>query len=127
MDNEKFVGLCPTCEKVCMQVEEGDGWWQCSNCTWIWEPKEKRDLTDRVKEAASVMSDEIYAGEMVDHPAHYGEGIFEAINVIEAWGLGFNLGNAVKYIARAGKKGDRREDLRKAKWYIERELNCATN
>ncbi|WP_249320145.1 DUF3310 domain-containing protein [Yeguia hominis] len=41
----------------------------------------------------------------IDHPEYYGgANIYEAINVIEAWGLGFHLGNAVKYIARAGKK-----------------------
>ncbi len=61
----------------------------------------------------------------VDHPAHYGNGagdLYEAIKVIEAWGLGFHLGNAVKYIARAGKKGDEIEDLRKAVWYLQRHI-----
>ena len=59
----------------------------------------------------------------VDHPDHYRRDTgHEAIDVIEAWGLGFNLGNAVKYIARAGLKGDAVEDLEKAKWYIEREI-----
>jgi hypothetical protein len=60
----------------------------------------------------------------VDHPPHYGGGDnpYEAIKVIEAWSLGFCLGNAVKYIARAGRKGDRLEDLRKARWYVDREI-----
>lgn len=60
----------------------------------------------------------------VDHPQHYGgaENVYEAIKVIEAWGLGFCLGNAVKYICRAGKKGDAIEDLRKAAWYLNREI-----
>lgn len=44
------------------------------------------------------------------------------IDVIEDWLLGFHLGNAVKYIARAGKKGDRLEDLKKAAWYLNREI-----
>lgn len=44
----------------------------------------------------------------------------EVIDVIEAWGLGFHLGNAVKYILRAGAKGDRNEDLRKACRYLSR-------
>ena len=63
--------------------------------------------------------------EQVDHPRHYGgaDNPYEAIKVIEAWGLGFNLGNAVKYIARAGKKGDRLEDLKKAMWYLQREID----
>lgn len=62
--------------------------------------------------------------EAVDHPAHYGgaDNPYEAIKVIEAWELGFCLGNAVKYISRAGKKGDAIEDLEKAHWYISREI-----
>lgn len=65
------------------------------------------------------------AREMVVHPAHYGggENLYEVIRVIEAWELGFHLGNAVKYIARAGKKNDAVEDLRKAAWYISREAD----
>lgn len=63
--------------------------------------------------------------EEVDHPAHYGgaDNPYEAIKVIEAWELGFCLGNAVKYISRAGKKHpDSAVDLRKAAWYINREI-----
>ena len=61
----------------------------------------------------------------VNHPAHYGgaDNPYEAIKVIEAWGLGFCLGNTIKYIARAGKKGDGHlEDLLKARWYLDREI-----
>lgn len=64
--------------------------------------------------------------ESVDHPEHYGgaENPYEAIKVIEAWGLGFCLGNAVKYISRAGKKEAAKhvEDLRKAIWHLHREI-----
>lgn len=62
--------------------------------------------------------------EAVNHPAHYGgaDNPYEAIKVIEAWELGFCLGNTVKYISRAGKKGDRLEDLKKARWYLDREI-----
>ena len=62
--------------------------------------------------------------EVVNHPAHYGgeNNPYEAIKVIEAWGLGFSLGNCVKYIARAGKKDDRLTDLKKAMWYLSREI-----
>lgn len=64
----------------------------------------------------------------VNHPAHYGgaDNPYEAIKVIEAWGLGFNLGNAAKYISRAGKKGDALDDLRKASWYLHREIENLT-
>ena len=59
----------------------------------------------------------------VNHPSHYAEGRrFEPIDVIEDWGLDFHLGNAVKYISRAGRKGDAREDIEKAVWYLNRWL-----
>lgn len=62
--------------------------------------------------------------ELIDHPKHYGgkNNPYETIKVIEAWGLGFNLGNVVKYISRAGKKDFLIQDLEKAKWYLEREI-----
>lgn len=64
--------------------------------------------------------------EKVEHPAHYGgaDNPYEAIKVIEAWNLGFALGNAVKYISRAGKKPGESEldDLKKARFYLERRL-----
>lgn len=63
--------------------------------------------------------------EVVNHPAHYGGySTYEAIKVIEAHSLGFCLGNAVKYILRAGKKPQAPtiEDLRKARWYVDREI-----
>lgn len=56
----------------------------------------------------------------VDHPAHYTFGTIEVITVIEDWGLGFHEANAVKYIARAKHKGKELEDLKKARWYLDR-------
>ena len=61
--------------------------------------------------------------EMVNHPEHYKSGGMEAIDVIEAFGLGFCLGNAVKYILRCGKKDDPVQELKKAIWYLNREIN----
>lgn len=46
----------------------------------------------------------------------------QSIDVIEAFELGFHLGNAIKYILRAGKKGEREQDLQKAIWYLKREI-----
>ena len=62
--------------------------------------------------------------EMVNHPSHYNMGKYEAIDVIEDWELGFNLGNTVKYISRAGHKDKDKviEDLKKAAWYLDREI-----
>jgi len=58
----------------------------------------------------------------INHPAHYTFGAVEVIDAIEAWQLGYHLGNAVKYIARAGRKGPAVEDLKKARWYLDREI-----
>ena len=62
--------------------------------------------------------------EKVDHPSHYNAGKIEVIDFIEDQNLNFHLGNAVKYISRAGKKDPKkfREDLEKAIWYLNREL-----
>lgn len=65
------------------------------------------------------------AEEAVNHPSHYGgsDNPYEAIKVIEAWNLGFNLGNTVKYVARAEHKGATIQDLEKARWYLDREIS----
>ena len=62
----------------------------------------------------------------VNHPHHYGgDTTYEAIKVIEAWDLGFHLGNTVKYVSRAGKKDPSKEieDLEKARWYLDRRIH----
>jgi hypothetical protein len=58
----------------------------------------------------------------VNHPAHYKVGGIETIDFIEAKGLNYHLGNVVKYITRADTKGNREEDLLKARWYLNREI-----
>ena len=64
--------------------------------------------------------------EMVNNPIHYGgkNNVYEAIKVIDAWDLGFSLGNTVKYISRAGKKESDKElqDLKKAMWYLQHHI-----
>lgn len=61
----------------------------------------------------------------VNHPSHYTDGKIEVIDFIEDKKLGFCLGNAVKYIARAGKKDPSKEveDLKKAAWYVDRRIH----
>jgi hypothetical protein len=63
--------------------------------------------------------------ENVNNPKHYGgkDNPYEAIKVIEAWGLDFHLGNVAKYISRAGKKESEVEDLKKALWYLQRKID----
>ena len=60
----------------------------------------------------------------VNHPSHYTSGKIEVIDFIEDKEFGFHLGNAVKYISRAGRKNPDKivEDLQKAVWYINREI-----
>ena len=68
--------------------------------------------------------------EKVNHPAHYlKDSGHEVIDVIESWDLNFSLGNAIKYIARSGKKDENLnvQDLEKALWYINREIKRLSN
>lgn len=65
--------------------------------------------------------------EQVNHPNHYNSGKIEAIDVIEDWGLNFSLGCVVKYICRADYKGTTIQDLEKAAWYLNREINRRKN
>ncbi len=62
--------------------------------------------------------------DLVHHPAHYCYSQYEPKDVIRAWGLNFNLGSAVKYIARAGRKDDILQELNKAKQFIEFEIEA---
>ena len=66
--------------------------------------------------------------EKVNHPKHYQAendpgNVYEAIKVIEAWNLKFCPGNVLKYLSRAGKKGEEIEDLEKALWYLKRHID----
>jgi hypothetical protein len=78
------------------------------------------ELMDYVKAKHGVTIVEV---DPVNHPAHYTAGGIETIDFIEAKRLGYNLGNVVKYITRSGLKGNQLEDLRKAQWYLTREIN----
>jgi len=68
-----------------------------------------------------------YSVDMVNRPPHYTQGGIETIDFIEAKDLNYNLGNVVKYVTRSGLKGTRIEDLKKAVWYLEREIGSLTN
>ena len=74
-----------------------------------------------LKEAVTPIGTDVKK-EMVNHPKHYNRGKYEAIDVIEDWQMNFSLGNALKYLSRAGHKDDIIQDLKKAKWYIDREI-----
>ena len=58
----------------------------------------------------------------INRPEHYTFSHIEVIDAIEAWELGFRLANVIKYVARADRKGRPIEDLKKARWYLDREI-----
>lgn len=64
------------------------------------------------------------ANNIITNPAHYCFGNFEPKDVIRDWGLNFNLGNTVKYVARAGRKDDIIQDLKKARQYLDFEIEA---
>ena len=78
-----------------------------------------------IEDYALVQGEVIVSSDTVNHPAHYKVGGIETIDFIEAKKLGYNLGNVVKYITRADHKGNKLEDLRKAQWYLTREIEAA--
>lgn len=77
-------------------------------------------LEDAIKEKDQQCNDK------VNHPSHYNQGI-EAIDIIESWNLDFCLGNVIKYVLRAKYKGNIIEDLEKARWYLDREIDTLKN
>lgn len=87
-------------------------------------------MVDNTSYKSNILTNFITGGdstmnENVNHPSHYNSGKIEVIDYIEDQNLGFHLGNAIKYICRAGKKDKSKtvEDLRKAIWYIERYIS----
>ena len=68
-------------------------------------------------------NEKIVSEETIDHPQHYTKGKIEVIDFIEDKKLNFHLGNVIKYITRADHKGKKLEDLKKARWYLDREIS----
>ena len=99
-------------------------------CSLVYVYKVKKDEQGRkpihnVEAALEEVIKEVSKPDMVNHPPHYTTGGIETIDFIEAKGLGYNLGNAVKYISRAEHKGNVLEDLKKAAFYLDREIQKA--
>ena len=99
-------------------------------CRFAIEDKWKQDVgiednqsADDAPAHTSEQLADIERREFVAHPDYYKRGGIEAIDAIEAWELGFHLGNVVKYIARCGRKSDNvLGDLKKAAWHLNREI-----
>ena len=117
---------CENCKNSYVGLD-GDlscnSFFKCVNGS-IYQPIDNSKLKHFIDNA---ITDKTDLKEMVNHPNHYNMGKYEAIDVIEDWNLGFNLGNTVKYISRAGHKDDIIQDLKKAKWYLDREIQRLEN
>ena len=143
---------CPECEKVMTPPgagvskeltcegcgttfihtkEKAQGRWPkyCPECLPKYSkvPKKKEVAVEPVAqtiEETEVKTIELPKQEdVINHPSHYTRGKIEVIDFIEDQQLPYHLGNVIKYIARAGHKGDKLEDLKKARWYLDRYIN----
>lgn len=85
-------------------------------------PERLAELTYAVSMGKAKARMEGDRGDPVNHPAHYKVGGIETIDFIEAKKLNYRLGNVIKYLTRADYKGNKLEDLKKAQWYLEREI-----
>lgn len=138
---------CPTCEKIMTppgtgvsreltcegcgatfihKKEKAQGRWPkyCPECLPKYSkvPKKKDEAAAvEIAQEPEVKPVEIPTKEdVINHPSHYTRGNIEVIDFIEDQQLPYHLGNVIKYIARAGHKGDKLEDLKKARWYLDR-------
>ena len=91
---------------------------------WFESKPKKLIVRPEHKDAAMKL---LAATDLVNHPPHYKTGGVETIDFIEAKDLNYRLGNVVKYVSRAGKKGDPLQDLEKAAWYLQREITARKN
>lgn len=117
MDNAELA-------KVLCQSKEFD---KCNYCSYLTSDTlycHKESCVDGIKAWLESPTEENQPADNVNHPAHYTSGQIEVIDFIEDKELGFHLGNAVKYISRAGRKNPDKtiEDLRKAAWYLNRQI-----
>nr|DAT56996.1 MAG TPA: nucelotide kinase [Caudoviricetes sp.] len=123
----RWPKYCPTCapafsktsKKDTTKIEEVPD--DNTEETYIEDSKTLTVYTPTIKRVAE-QSDRI-EHDAVNHPSHYTRGKIEVIDFIEDQQLPYHLGNVVKYVARAGYKGDKLEDLKKARWYLDRYIN----
>lgn len=138
---------CPACEKIMTppgtgvsreltcegcratfihKKEKAQGRWPkyCPTCLPKYSkvPKKKEEVVQIIEEAIT-QTVALPKEDVINHPSHYTRGKIEVIDFIEDQQLPYHLGNVIKYIARAGYKGDKLEDLKKARWYLDRYIN----
>ena len=121
---EKLVGrwpkYCPTCAEQLSKPYKKD-----STKT---EERQYEDINaeETIQVPTAEHMDAMYGNvehDAVNHPSHYTRGKIEVIDFIEDQQLPYHLGNVIKYVARAGYKGNKLEDLKKARWYLDRYIN----
>ena len=130
MSNTEFATIlgrnisATKCEFCCYNSEVC-----CGNCVdgieeWLSAPCANEPENSPADKRVDLQSVSEKVCDNVNHPSHYTSGQIEVIDFIEDKDLGFHLGNAVKYISRAGRKNPDKtvEDLRKAVWYINRQI-----
>ena len=126
--------------KILSSVSVGDGTWQyvidnnfmelSVNSKNVFLTLEDFKRAERISLGIRKIGDNVHQAtkEMVNHPAHYGgDNPLEVIKIIDHYKLGFALGNCIKYTIRADKKGNKLEDLKKAAWYLQHEINKLEN
>mgnify|MGYP001163033939 CR=1 FL=1 len=104
--------------------EKAQGRWPkyCPECLPKYSkvPKKKEVAAEPVAQTIEDHEVKAIKEDVINHPSHYTRGKIEVIDFIEDQQLPYHLGNVIKYIARAGYKGDKLEDLKKARWYLDR-------
>lgn len=107
--------------------EKAQGRWPkyCPECLPKYSkvPKKKEVAVEPVAQTIEEHEVKAIKEDVINHPSHYTRGKIEVIDFIEDQQLPYHLGNVSKYIARAGHKGDKLEDLKKARWYLDRYIN----
>lgn len=122
---------CEGCNTTFVHTKEkAQGRWPkyCPECLPKYSkvPKKKEVQAIAEKVVQTIEQSEVKTIELpkkedvINHPSHYTRGKIEVIDFIEDQQLPYHLGNVIKYIARAGYKGDKLEDLKKARWYLDR-------
>lgn len=110
---------CPKCgsENIRLSIS-CEGGFECEECNYRFLLSEALDNIEETNEEQI---------DNVNHPSHYNQGKIEVIDFIEAWDMNFNVGNVVKYVSRAKYKNDELEDLKKARFYLDREIKRCEN
>lgn len=118
-----FNGCCKYKDKTMCKFHGDPTLTDCYNCVYL-DMKHAVSAIEFAKNAAKPITGAQY-NDIISRPAHYIENRkYEPKDVIRDWGLNFNLGSAVKYIARAGRKDDAIQDLNKAKTFLEFEIEA---